>query len=237
MSILPGGTMTITNIGLDGRPERGSGEPLGAQERLDVVIQWINDFVARPHEDLGRVGDVCPYMERAMRRKVADFHLFDGSTGDEALVSQVRELREALLEKAKSIDGDPVYLTTVIIPYGKEDDELADMLDRVHGILKPEFVERGLMLGEFWPGHVGQGLHNDQFRPLASPVPLVALRHMVLTDLWFLTLPGVEPEQQVEFLRHYRRVFDGQLSGRWQANVEAAEAAALESIAQPKEVR
>lgn len=54
--------------------------------------------------------------------------------------------------------------------------------------LKTEFVERGLMIGEFHPGPPpAPGLHNPSFRPLHSPVPLLAIRRMVGTDLPFLT--------------------------------------------------
>lgn len=221
--------MTVDSPELESRLDGDSGD-LDAENRLRIVIQWIDDFVARPHADLGRVGDVCPYMERAMRRDYADFRAFDGRDGDNALLALVREVRETLLERADKLEGDPAYLTTVIISHGLPDAELADMLGRVHEVLKPEFVERGLMLGEFWPNHVGPGLHNDQFRPLASPLPLLAVRHMVLTDLYFLTLPNVVPEQQLEFLEHYSRIFDGQMSERWRTKLLTAEADARAAL-------
>ncbi len=223
--------MTVGGLEIERRPAEGDATNSEIADRLAIVVEWINRFIARPNSDLGRVGDVCPYMERAMGRAYAEFRSFDGREGDERLLELVREVRVTLLARAVAFDGDPHYLTTVIVPRGLPDPELADQIARVHEVLKPEFVEHGLMLGEFWPDHVGQGLHNEDFRPLASPLPMLAVRHMVLTDLWFLTLPSVMAVQQIEFLGHYRRVFDGQLSERWKAKLHAAEETALAAVA------
>ena len=61
------------------------------------------------------------------------------------------------------------------------------VIDAPQRHLKTEFVERGLMVGEFHAGPpMAAGLHNPRFRPLRSPVPLLAIRAMVPTDLPFL---------------------------------------------------
>ena len=53
--------------------------------------------------------------------------------------------------------------------------------------LKREDVRKGLMIGEFHDGPPPKpGLWNPDFRPLRSPVPLLAIRHMVPTDFPFL---------------------------------------------------
>ena len=36
---------------------------------LHAVAEWIQTFVARPHEDLGRAGPVCPFVPGALERK------------------------------------------------------------------------------------------------------------------------------------------------------------------------
>jgi hypothetical protein len=38
------------------------------------------------------------------------------------------------------------------------------------------------------------GLRNPDFRPLRSPVPMLAIRHMVESDLLFMTRPRYTPK-------------------------------------------
>jgi hypothetical protein len=61
------------------------------------------------------------------------------------------------------------------------------VIDETQRLLKPAFVRNGLMIGQFHPGPPdAPGLWNEAFRPLHSPVPLLAIRHMVASDLPFL---------------------------------------------------
>ncbi|WXA91173.1 hypothetical protein LZC95_32545 [Pendulispora brunnea] len=61
------------------------------------------------------------------------------------------------------------------------------LVDSVQRRLKSEFVDRGLMIGEFHSGPpAAPGLHNADFRPLRSPLPMLAIRAMVPSDLPFL---------------------------------------------------
>lgn len=197
-----------------------------SENRMTMARQWVNEFLAQPHIDLGREGDVCPFMARSVAAGHATFVSFDAREGHEALRALVRDLRDDLEERAENAGSWRAYLTAVIVPHGLPDDELVPLLYDVHTELKGEFVERGLMLGEFWPGHEVRGLHSDSFRPLDSPLPLLALRHMVLTDLAFLSGPHVPAEAQLTYLKHFRQVFGESLTGSWPARLENAEAAA-----------
>ena len=38
-------------------------------DALHAVADWIKIFVARPHEDLGRAGPVCPFVPGSLERK------------------------------------------------------------------------------------------------------------------------------------------------------------------------
>jgi hypothetical protein len=38
------------------------------RDALRAVTAWIEDFVARPHEDLGRTGAVCPFVPGSLER-------------------------------------------------------------------------------------------------------------------------------------------------------------------------
>jgi hypothetical protein len=88
-----------------------------------------------------------------------------------------------------------------------------------------------MMIGEFWPGHTMPGLHNHSFRPLAAPVPMLAIRHMVVSDLLFLSGPHIPPVTQVSLLADYERNLGLGLTGRWRARCHEAMAAAARAAA------
>ena len=52
--------------------------------------------------------------------------------------------------------------------------------------MKDAFVRQGLMVGQFHPRSEQSGLWNEDFRPLRAPIPLLAIRRMVSSDLPFL---------------------------------------------------
>ena len=86
-------------------------------------------------------------------------------------------------------------------------------IDAIRGIetvkaVAAESSFRQLMLGQFHPLPPAEpGLWNADFRPLRSPVPLLAIRHMVPTDLPFLT-------SDRRFVESYREVFGDSLPPR-----------------------
>jgi hypothetical protein len=221
--------MTATEISQD-PSDVGS----DAANRLVIARQWITEFVVNPHPELGREGDVCPFMKKAMLQDYVLLRSFDARLGDERMCDFVREMRDTLLAMSEAKVGklDRSYLTSVMVPYGLEEIEMRHQMERVHTVLKPEFVELGLMLGEFWPGHVGPGLHNKDFRPLSSPLVMLAIRHMVQTDVAFLSQPEIPLQQQLIYLAHYRRVFQGRLSKAWARKLDTVEAEARQALEQ-----
>jgi hypothetical protein len=79
----------------------------------------------------------------------------------------------------------------------------AAVVDKVQASLKKYFVETGLMLGEFHAANQTPGLRNPDFRPLRSPIPMLAIRHMVESDLPFLIRQSYPPDLRSSFLRSY----------------------------------
>jgi len=63
-------------------------------------------------------------------------------------------------------------------------------LDALQRRLKDSFVSEGLMVGQFHPRCEQSGLWNADFRPLRAPIPLLAIRRMVSSDLPFLVDSG-----------------------------------------------
>lgn len=200
-------------------------------ERVAWARQWVGDYTANPHPQLGRDGVVCPYMVKALRQSCITLVDFDSSEGDAALGALAREMRSKMTERARELGADAVYLVNLIVPHGDSETELKAMVGRVHSWLKEEFVSLGFMLGDFWPEHETLGLHSEEFRPFTSPLPILGMRHMVPADLVFFITPDLTPQQQLAFLGDYRKVFEGRLNRYWSARLEESEAAAREALA------
>jgi len=108
--------------------------------------------------------------------------------------------------------GDEAWQLGLIGQHIAVDAAALDVIMRELVVLYPAilktFVENGLMIGQFHPlPPVEGGLWTKDFRPLRCPVPLLAIRHMVPTDLPFLT-------RDRRLLDGYYRVFGDDLPPR-----------------------
>ena len=85
------------------------------------------------------------------------------------------------------------------------------MIDAVQQDLKPTFVKRGLMIGEFHRFNNVTGLRSDRFYPLRMLQSCLVIRNMVPSDTAFL-------KHSSEFLEHFIRIFGGDCSGAPEGN-------------------
>jgi hypothetical protein len=152
-------------------------DPLDADLRL--IATWAAAFLNAPHVQLGRRGPVCPYTRASMDRGA--FLLARAGAGDdvEATVGRYRRWFGELHDSY----GD---LLTVLVLSPDVDGTDSGALDAIQARLKDSFVGEGLMVGQFHPRCERGGLWNERFRPLRAPVPLLAIRRMVSSDLPFL---------------------------------------------------
>lgn len=160
-------------------------EPLSFEEAsvskdLAKVISWIEHFLSNPHADLGRAGDVCPFARTAMLKQSIEFYL----NHSESVQDLSRDIEMHMEQFHRSDTDHDIYRCRIVVPTHLE--EAASAVEYVQKRLKPGFVERRLMVGQFYRGCEEPGLWNRHFRPLQSPVPLIAIRHMVPTDIAFL---------------------------------------------------
>ncbi len=166
-----------------------SGETSGIAQLLG---SWIREYLTEPHPELGRVGPVCPFARPALDRDMLWIATVSGEQPEfTKLVAELRTFRDTFLALA-SADGPDGLLKAVFIAFP----DLVDFafIDALQQELKPDFVDVGLMVGQFYDGCAERGLWNADFRPLQSPVPLLAIRHMVGSDFAFLntSAPWIE---------------------------------------------
>jgi hypothetical protein len=157
---------------------------------LGEVARWTVDYLCRTHPDLGRSGDVCPYTEVSMREGLlfsAVCHVFDADPRP-AMVEVMRHTMRDFESRPPQI-GNRAGLKAMLVLFPSLEGE---WIDDVQETLSLEFVGRNLMIGEFHAECQKPGLHNRAFLPLRSPVPLLAVRNMMLTDLAFLKSSDVK---------------------------------------------
>jgi len=82
-----------------------------------------------------------------------------------------------------------------------------EIIDRVQVLAKAFFVEKGLMVGEFHETNNASGLRNENFFPLRTPYPCLAIRHMVPGDFVFMTLDDYSMDMRAKLLRGFLDVF------------------------------
>ncbi|MGD1949077.1 MAG: DUF6875 domain-containing protein [Leptolyngbyaceae cyanobacterium] len=170
---------------------------------LLATARWLEQFLAKPHPTLGRAGLVCPFVPRALRMET--IQMVEVSTQElnqTELEALVKNCRETFLNQFPQQGNLATYKALLLI-FPDIPNEQCGIVDQVQQKLKPFFVEKGLMLGEFHRFNQSPGLHNPDFRPLQSPVPMLAIRFMTEADLPFLSRTTDSPEMRVEYLAAY----------------------------------
>lgn len=77
-------------------------------------------------------------------------------------------------------------MRTIVVGFPNlNDDDGMSALKAAQDRLKLRCLWRGLMIGRFHRVSDDRGLWNRQFRPMRSPIPLLAIRHLVRSDAAF----------------------------------------------------
>ncbi len=169
------------------KTERWPGIDPEVLPKMLLVLWWIENFLARPHKDLGRTGPTCPFIRPALERNTV---WLSALTRDQyqtvPLEKWVLDFRDWFLDLDPVSSQDSVYKTILITLPDLTPDEYVTILDATQAKLKPSFIQEGLMIGQFHPDCEEGGVRNPAFRPLKSPVPLLAIRKMTPFDFMFL---------------------------------------------------
>ncbi len=196
--------MRISEVERNHAPDSGLGR----------TAHWVRTYLAQPHERLGRQGAVCPFVPVSLQMDSLWFAEVDDPTPTfEHLSEVVMEYRRRFLEMVPTTGSEAMQKAILIVfPALSGEGPLgAGLVDAVQFALKKHFVQQGLMLGEFHATNASPGLRNKDFLPLRSPVPLLAIRNMVESDLPFLVSDAYRPRERASFLRAYISRMKGQL--------------------------
>ncbi|MFJ6619896.1 DUF6875 domain-containing protein [Kitasatospora sp. NPDC091335] len=173
--------------------------------QLQQVLRWNGDFLVSGHPELGRTGPVCPYTQPSLRKDL--FHLALPSADCDDLASAVDSLRTRHTALSEPLSPEERELLVILLVLPGFDPTDSVELDELQRKAKDEFVADGLMIGQFHPVCEEPGLYNEAFRPLRAPLPLLAVRKLLVFDLPFL----VSEESHVD---HYLQRFAPEIPAR-----------------------
>jgi Domain of unknown function (DUF6875) len=200
-----------------------------AQPALSEIVSWLRNFLAKPHPALGRPGAVCPFVPLALRLNTIWLTEVPTANPDEEQIKEiVMKCRDLFLELEPRIGENAEFKSILIVFTGLAKEDAPRFIDGIQHMLKPYFVKAGLMIGEFHQSNNTPGLHNPEFFPLRSPIPMLAIRFMVESDIVFLTREIDAPDLRISYLKAYLRRMESVPNAKVNIAEEALAQAELE---------
>jgi hypothetical protein len=175
------------------------------------ILQYLRNFIAKPHPDVGRPGAVCPFVPKGLKLNHMRLKVVRSKNLEQQQIADIvlPHLNTFLELEPREREGSFFNKAILFIFPDISDDDAPRIINSVQQQLKPFFVDAGLMLGEFHNRTESPGLHNPNFRPLRSPIPMLVIRPMTEVDLIFL-LPD-DPRLRVRYLESYLRHFENKI--------------------------
>lgn len=169
-------------------------------ERYRRIDAWVQEFVMRPHPELRRDGEVCPFVAPARLQKT--LVMTSLRTGAAPTVAQLCATLRCCAELFRSYRwaGGNARLHAMLVVLGELTDEAALGLDAAHPTVKNELVQADIMMAQFHPRCSEPAARNPALPAFQSPVPMVAVRRLSFHDILFL-------HQKPEWFWHYERKY------------------------------
>jgi hypothetical protein len=169
-----------------------------------TIVNWTRDFLCSPHADLGREGPVCPFTLPSLNHHHFWLATAPGEDVDEERTGDMIERYRDWFFELEPKSGPQAILKTIIVIFAELSHEKArHQIENLQKRLKPDFVRRGVMLGQFYQGCPETGLWNDHFYPLEAPLPLLVIRNMVPSDFPFLHGRRGNGEMLIAYLNRF----------------------------------
>ena len=174
-----------------------------------VLAEWVRQYLMRPHPDLGRGGHVCPFTAKAARLALLRIGISPLGAADRHRILQTMQDAMRAFHALPCTRATRVFRTVIVgFPNCADPGGIA-ALHAVQNAMRHHSVVLGKMVGLFEPDSKATGLINPDFRPLRSPVPVLAIRMLVEQDAPFVARnPLLAPVYLAKFpLAGTRRLF------------------------------
>jgi hypothetical protein len=154
---------------------------------LRSVAKWIKTFIAKPHKDLGRPGNVCPFVPSAVDHRTLWLAPEQIAHRDAPGVVELMNGYRNLFLHTQPIDGDNAVSKTIIVVFTDLPAERAQAVfdDVLQHLAVKSYADAGNLFGPFHEGNEGTAIYNSSFRPFQSPVPFLFVRNGVISDWKF----------------------------------------------------
>lgn len=154
---------------------------------LESVDTWLTDYISANHPEIGRTGPICPFVAPSRKNRTLEIRLrLVGHAPTLELVEEIARSSLREYEKTTWQGRNPMLQAMVVV---LPDLRSADtgLLDRAQARVKDDFVERGLMIGQFHENCEVTAARNPRFAVSRAPVPVLAVRAIALHDIFFLS--------------------------------------------------
>ncbi|MFD1554949.1 tryptophan 2,3-dioxygenase [Paraburkholderia silviterrae] len=165
---------------------------------------WLDDYLSRGHEKLGRAGHVCPFVRPAMNAGtlLMQTAAYDDSSGLAGLCKLMRQQIDKF--SAMQWPVDKASIAGLVTVFEEMPAHRWVLLDEAQRRVKGYAVPLGCMIGQFHPRCAEPAALNPEFPVSRSPEPLFAIRRMALHDILFLhASPPMFAEYQQRFGDRY----------------------------------
>jgi len=198
-----GEATAFSEVGSDGSAE------------MAVLLTWIHSYLMASNADLGRTGAVCPFTKQAAKLDTVRVavSLADASRGQDAFSLARRAFGE--LNDIPSRKGMEHFRTVIIGFPGFAGEAGVAALKRVQRAHRTYSLARGRMIGLMHASSEDEGLWNRDFRPLRSPIPILAVRQMVEQDAPFAAL---HPALMLAYLARFPFKGVRRLASHWRGS-------------------
>lgn len=166
-----------------------------ADEPLTRLSDWLTDYPMKHHVDLGRSGTVCPFVKQASGLEILRFGVnLAGPEDEHSVFGEIRSSFGELKQIPAPRGRERLRTIAIGFPNCAGEDGIA-MLERVYKRHKYYTLVHSRMIAFFHSGAETHGLWNDAFRPMRSPMPVLAVRYLIEQDAVFaarhklMTLP------------------------------------------------
>lgn len=182
---------------------------------MAVLLSWIQSYLMTSHAELGRTGAVCPFTKQAAKLDTIRVTL------SQVEISREHDIFLLVRSAFSTLNDIPAqkgmeHFRTVIMGFPAFDgDEGLAALKRIQRAHRTYSLARGRMIGLMHATSEDQGLWNPDFRPLRSPMPVLAIRHMVEQDAPFAAL---HPALLLAYLARFPLKGTRRLTAHWRGN-------------------
>jgi hypothetical protein len=152
-----------------------------------AAVDWAEQFLAKPHADLGRKGPICPFVKHTV-----DIGKYFVSVRPEIDGNNLYTLRRIVLQEAAALlrhspnVGSKGAFSSLVMVFPNIADAQLSILDSIHSELKTALMERDLMFSPFHKHSTKPSVSNPEFKVFRAPFPALVVRHLDVRDIAFL---------------------------------------------------